>query len=224
MKSGKTRSSKDRRGARPPRRLPSRRCVPGVEPEQLGRFLAATGIGPDQIRNAARDRSFLAGVLDHLPATSRCWSPSRSTPASIRPTSSAPAQRSAASGNGTAVMAALLPRLPRRRRRARARCPACGSPRAAPPRRTRRADHRACRLRRVLRHHREARRPVARRQAADHRRRQARRRLDRLLRRAHLRRALGDADVRGAAALPARHRRPPEHGEIRRASAARCAR
>ena len=73
-----------------------------------------------------------------------------------------------------------------------------------------------CRLRRVLRHDREARRSVARRQAGDHRRRQARRRVDRLLHRAHLRRALGDADVRGAAAVPARHHRPAQHGEIRR--------
>jgi len=36
------------------------------EPESLGGFLAATGIGPDQIRNAARDRSFLSGVLDYF--------------------------------------------------------------------------------------------------------------------------------------------------------------
>ena len=36
------------------------------EPEQLGGFLAATGIGPDQIRDAARDRSFLSGVLDYF--------------------------------------------------------------------------------------------------------------------------------------------------------------
>jgi hypothetical protein len=36
------------------------------EPEQLGRFLAASGIGPERIREAARDRGFLAGVLDHL--------------------------------------------------------------------------------------------------------------------------------------------------------------
>ncbi len=34
--------------------------------EQLGRFLAVTGIGPERIREAARDRSFLAGVLDYL--------------------------------------------------------------------------------------------------------------------------------------------------------------
>ena len=36
------------------------------EPEHLGGFLAATGIGPDQIRTAARDRSFLSGVLDYF--------------------------------------------------------------------------------------------------------------------------------------------------------------
>jgi hypothetical protein len=36
------------------------------EPERLGRFLAATGIGPESIRDAARDPGFLAGVLDHL--------------------------------------------------------------------------------------------------------------------------------------------------------------
>ena len=36
------------------------------EPEQLGGFLAATGIGPERIRDAARDPGFLTGVLDHL--------------------------------------------------------------------------------------------------------------------------------------------------------------
>jgi hypothetical protein len=36
------------------------------EPEHLGGFLAATGIGPDQIRNAARDAEFLSGVLDYF--------------------------------------------------------------------------------------------------------------------------------------------------------------
>ena len=34
--------------------------------ERLGRFLAATGIGPSDIRAAAREPLFLAGVLDHL--------------------------------------------------------------------------------------------------------------------------------------------------------------
>jgi hypothetical protein len=37
-----------------------------AEPEQLGRFLALTGIGPEQIREAARESHFLAGVLDHV--------------------------------------------------------------------------------------------------------------------------------------------------------------
>jgi uncharacterized protein DUF3572 len=36
------------------------------EPEHLGGFLATTGIGPDQIRGAARDPSFLSGVLDYF--------------------------------------------------------------------------------------------------------------------------------------------------------------
>jgi hypothetical protein len=33
---------------------------------RLGRFLAVTGIGPAEIRAAAREPRFLAGVLDHL--------------------------------------------------------------------------------------------------------------------------------------------------------------
>jgi len=37
-----------------------------AEPERLGRFLAMTGIGPDSIREAAREPRFLAGVLDHV--------------------------------------------------------------------------------------------------------------------------------------------------------------
>ena len=36
------------------------------EPERLGRFLSLTGIGPESIRAAAREPSFLLGVLDHL--------------------------------------------------------------------------------------------------------------------------------------------------------------
>src|ERR1041384_5992509 len=35
-------------------------------PERLGAFLAATGIGPEMIRKAAADPSFLGGVLDHI--------------------------------------------------------------------------------------------------------------------------------------------------------------
>jgi len=34
--------------------------------ERLGRFLALTGMGPSEIRQAASDRHFLAGVLDYL--------------------------------------------------------------------------------------------------------------------------------------------------------------
>jgi hypothetical protein len=38
------------------------------EPDRLGRFLALTGIGPESIREAAREPDFLLGVLDHLAA------------------------------------------------------------------------------------------------------------------------------------------------------------
>jgi hypothetical protein len=41
------------------------------EPERLGRFLALTGIGPESIRNAAREPGFLIGVLDHLASDDR---------------------------------------------------------------------------------------------------------------------------------------------------------
>ena len=34
--------------------------------ERLGRFLAVTGIGPSEIRAAAREPRFLAGVLEFL--------------------------------------------------------------------------------------------------------------------------------------------------------------
>jgi hypothetical protein len=36
------------------------------DPDRLGAFLAATGIGPEVIRKAAAEPSFLAGVLDHV--------------------------------------------------------------------------------------------------------------------------------------------------------------
>ena len=36
------------------------------DPERIGPFLAATGIGPDMIRAAARAPGFLGGVLDYL--------------------------------------------------------------------------------------------------------------------------------------------------------------
>jgi hypothetical protein len=39
--------------------------------ERLGRFLAVTGIGPNEIRAAAREPSFLAGVLDYIASDER---------------------------------------------------------------------------------------------------------------------------------------------------------
>lgn len=39
-----------------------------ADPERLGRFLAATGIGPADIRIAAREPLFLAGVIGHIAA------------------------------------------------------------------------------------------------------------------------------------------------------------
>ena len=39
--------------------------------ERLGRFLAITGIGPTEIRSAASEPGFLAGVLDYLATDER---------------------------------------------------------------------------------------------------------------------------------------------------------
>ena len=36
------------------------------EPERLGAFLSITGIAQEDIRQAAREPGFLAGVLDHM--------------------------------------------------------------------------------------------------------------------------------------------------------------
>ena len=36
------------------------------DPERLGAFLSLTGIGPDALRDAAREPDFLAGVLEHM--------------------------------------------------------------------------------------------------------------------------------------------------------------
>jgi Protein of unknown function (DUF3572) len=36
------------------------------DPERLDAFLAASGIGPEAIRDAARAPGFLGGVLDHM--------------------------------------------------------------------------------------------------------------------------------------------------------------
>lgn len=42
-----------------------------AEPERLGRFLALSGIGPDSIRQAAREPRFLLGVLEHVAGEER---------------------------------------------------------------------------------------------------------------------------------------------------------
>lgn len=39
--------------------------------DRLGRFLAITGIGPGEIRAAAREPGFLVGVLDYLAGDDR---------------------------------------------------------------------------------------------------------------------------------------------------------
>ncbi|MGA8613985.1 MAG: DUF3572 domain-containing protein [Xanthobacteraceae bacterium] len=36
------------------------------EPERLSAFLAVTGLAPERIRAAAREPSFLVGVLEHM--------------------------------------------------------------------------------------------------------------------------------------------------------------
>ena len=36
------------------------------EPDRMMPFLAASGLGPDTLRESARDPAFLAGVLDHV--------------------------------------------------------------------------------------------------------------------------------------------------------------
>jgi hypothetical protein len=41
------------------------------EPERLGGFLAATGIGPAEIRRASTEPGFLAGVLGYLASDDR---------------------------------------------------------------------------------------------------------------------------------------------------------
>jgi hypothetical protein len=41
------------------------------EPERIGRFLALSGIGPESLRDAAREPRFLAGVLDYVAGDER---------------------------------------------------------------------------------------------------------------------------------------------------------
>ena len=176
------------------------------------------------LRQAASEPGFLAAVLDsslrqRIAAAGVCRQISSLNPEIIvRARKSSPARRrsevnvelprlrparasaATASTDDAAGRLAPLPRL----RLAAAHQPS----RARPPR------HRPYRLRRLLCLDREARRPVPARQAGDHRRRQARRRLDLLLHRPHLWRALGHADVQGAEGLPRRRRDQARHGEI----------
>ena len=61
------------KGARITRKIAEKLAIQALgfmagEPERLAAFLAATGIGPEAIRKAAADPSFLAGVLDHVAA------------------------------------------------------------------------------------------------------------------------------------------------------------
>lgn len=42
-----------------------------AEPERLGRFLALTGLGPENLRAAAREAAFLRSVLDHVTGDER---------------------------------------------------------------------------------------------------------------------------------------------------------
>src|SRR5712691_7170019 len=100
------------------------------EPDELGRFLALSGIGPESIRVAAREPGFLLGVLDHLVGDAR-----------------------------------LLPRLPARRAGGGHPLPGLRIAAAAAPRGAPHAHDRACGLRRLLCHDREARRRDTRRQA-----------------------------------------------------------
>lgn len=44
-----------------------------ADPERLGSFLAATGIGPETLRAAAATPAFLVAVLDHLMADERAF-------------------------------------------------------------------------------------------------------------------------------------------------------
>ena len=67
MKDGKIRSSKDRSRREAAEALAvAALAFLASEPDHLGGFLAATGIGPNDIRNASRDSDFLTGVLDHF--------------------------------------------------------------------------------------------------------------------------------------------------------------
>lgn len=68
--------------------------------ERLGRFLAITGLGPAEIRAAARERRFLAGVLDYV-TEDEALLVAFASHAEVDPTTLAVAQRALTeAGNG----------------------------------------------------------------------------------------------------------------------------
>ena len=113
------------------------------------------------------------------------------------------ATRSAANGNATCRELELLPRLPCRCAAAATRCPACGSPRLLRHGElaTLAIAHVDCDAFYATIEKRDD--PAPGRGAGHRRRRPARRRRRGVLRRPHLRREIGDADVRGVATVPA---------------------
>jgi hypothetical protein len=67
MKGVKIRSSRDRARREAAQALAvAALSFLASEPEHLGGFLAASGIGPNEIRDASHDPDFLNGVLDHV--------------------------------------------------------------------------------------------------------------------------------------------------------------
>ena len=184
--------------------------------ERLGRFLAVTGIGPERFARPRASRVSRRRARPYCSATSVCCAPLRtqSGDRSGRGRAGRGALGGTPMGARCAVTASFCRDCLADARADGRALPGLRLAAAGAPCRARRARHRPCRLRRLLRHDREARRSLARRQAGDRRRRQARRGGHRLLCRAHLRRAVGDADVRGAAASARTRRGPAGHGEI----------
>jgi len=81
--------------------------------ERMSGFLASTGLEPGQIRVAAQEQGFFAGVLEHMLADESLLVAFADSSVSIRPRSRAPAPRSAAALNGSETCRErLLPRLP----------------------------------------------------------------------------------------------------------------
>ena len=100
------------------------------EPERLTRFLGMTGIPVEQIRAAAREPGFLAGVLEHMLGDESLLIAFAAS-AGIDPADVARARERARRPDGNATCrerASAATALPTPRRSA-TRCRACGSPR-----------------------------------------------------------------------------------------------